>query len=210
MGQSTAAQRRLIDKARRGDPAALQELWRSHRRWVAAIVLAHRPHSVEVDDLMQDVAVKLVAKISSLRDSGSFRPWLRQIVLNVCRGCARNLKPTLRLAAGDPAPDAETLAPAAMDPHQGAARQVEQRDSADRLLSQVLTLPSEYREPLLLRCLQSMSYQQISQTLQVPVTTVETRLARARRMLRQELAEPLGDESPEPAAAEELVDRRSR
>ena len=43
-----------------GDIGAQQELWRAHRRWVAAIILAHRPRSVEVDDLMQEVALKLV------------------------------------------------------------------------------------------------------------------------------------------------------
>src|SRR5262245_24537208 len=101
MGQPQGTQDRLMTRARAGDRAAQQELWRTHRRWVAAIILAHRPHSVDVDDLMQEVAVKLISKLSSLRDTSSFRPWLRQIVINVCRGTARNLKPTLHLAQSD-------------------------------------------------------------------------------------------------------------
>jgi DNA-directed RNA polymerase specialized sigma24 family protein len=60
MGRHTT-QERLIAKACSGDRNAQQELWRAHRRWVAAIILAHRPQSVEVDDLMQDVAVKFVS-----------------------------------------------------------------------------------------------------------------------------------------------------
>ena len=43
------------------------------------------------------------------------------------------------------------------------------------------------REPLLLRCVRGLSYQQISTILELPVTTIETRLARARRMLREEM-----------------------
>jgi RNA polymerase sigma-70 factor (ECF subfamily) len=55
-------------------------------------------------------------------------------------------------------------------------------------------LPEHYREPLLLRAVRGMSYRQIADTLGVPITTVETRLARARRMLRDEL-EPVTDPS---------------
>jgi len=199
MNREQGAAEQLIERARQGDRLAQQELWRTHRRWVAAIILAHRPRTVEVDDLMQDVALKLCDKIDTLRDAGAFRPWLRQIILNVCRGAARSIKPTLSLAETD-RPDhtdssgrgraGEAAAGRGVGPlaaMQEAHEQVyERNDTARRLLNQALTLPPEYREPLLLRCLRSMTYQQISETLELPVTTVETRLARARKMLREE------------------------
>jgi len=194
MSPSHSMQERLIAKARTGDRAAQQELWRTHRRWVAAIILAHRPSAVEVDDLMQEVAVKLVSKMDSLRDASSFRPWLRQIVLNVCRGSARSLRPTLRFASGeageDGGPDPGRIAvPASTD--DGATELVGRRDAALRLMEQVKSLPPEYREPLLLRCVRSLTYQQISEILNLPVTTIETRLARARRMLREEMGDEI-------------------
>jgi len=55
----------------------------------------------------------------------------------------------------------------------------------------VRTLPPEYREPLVLRCVRSLTYQQISEILNLPVTTIETRLARARRMLREEVGDAI-------------------
>jgi RNA polymerase sigma-70 factor (ECF subfamily) len=181
--------RRMIERARQGDVAAQQTLWKQHRRWVAAIVLAHRPRTIEVEDLMQDVAVRMVSKLRTLRDPDAFRPWLRQIIINVCRGAARSLRPTLRLVNGDrddDGPDATRAAtPANDDP--GAHDATAQRDTVQRVMQQVRSLPSEYREPLLLRCVRSMTYQQISAVLDLPVTTIETRLARARRMLREEL-----------------------
>lgn len=194
MDQPQGTQERLIMRARRGDGLAQQELWRTHRRWVAAIILAHRPQSVEVDDLMQEVAVKLVSKISSLRDSASFRPWLRQIVINVCRGTARSMRPMLHLAQAeapeDHAHDSGRVATPASTAD-SAGDIVDRRDAAAKLMQQVLTLPPEYREPLLLRCVQSMTYQQISELLALPVTTIETRLARARRMLREEIGDQI-------------------
>jgi len=194
MAQPQSTQERLISKARGGDQAAQQELWRTHRRWVAAIILAHRPQSIEVDDLMQEVAVKLISKISSLRDSSSFRPWLRQIVINVCRGSARSLRPILHLAQAE-ATEEGAIDPGRVTPPasntETASEIVDRHDAAQRLMKQVLSLPPEYREPLLLRCVQSMTYQQISELLDLPVTTVETRLARARRMLREEVGDEL-------------------
>ena len=191
MGRPNQPQR-LIEQARLGDQGAQQELWQAHRRWVAAIILAHRPQSVEVDDLMQDVALKFVAKVPTLRDAGAFRPWLRQIVLNVCRGEARNLRPTLRIAQGD-ASDDNRIEPgrvAQPQSHDAIADDIiDTNDAAKRLMAQVLTLPPEYREPLLLRCVRSLTYQQISDILDLPVTTIETRLARARRMLRAEVGD---------------------
>jgi RNA polymerase sigma-70 factor (ECF subfamily) len=62
-------------------------------------------------------------------------------------------------------------------------------DAANRVMQCALSLPVAYREPLLLRCVRSMTYQQIGDVLGLPVTTVETRLARARRMLREEMAD---------------------
>lgn len=192
MGQPQGTQERLITRARTGDRSAQQELWHTHRRWVAAIILAHRPQSVEVDDLMQEVALKLVSKIETLRDSGAFRPWLRQIVINVCRGTARSMKPVLHLAQAEANEDGQ------LDPGRVAmpastkddsSELVDRHDAADRLMRQALSLPPEYREPLLLRCVQSLTYQQISELLDLPVTTVETRLARARRMLREEVGD---------------------
>ncbi len=154
---------------------------------------------------MQDVAVKFIDKVHTLRDDGAFRPWLRQVALNVCRGAARSSRSTLRLGLPRRGGANEPERGAVTEPSVEASGQVEHRDAANRLLEQALSLPLAYREPLLLRCLRSMSYQQIGEVLDLPVTTVETRLARARRMLRQELGGPETDLDGSDAAA-----RRSR
>lgn len=78
---------------------------------------------------------------------------------------------------------------------EGAAELVNRRDAAAKLMAQALSLPPEYREPLMLRCVRSLTYQQISEILDLPVTTVETRLARARRMLREELGDQFDDDA---------------
>jgi RNA polymerase sigma-70 factor (ECF subfamily) len=192
MAQDQRTEQRLIERARAGHRRAQQDLWRAHRRWIAAIILAHRPRTVEVDDLMQEVAVKFISKLDTLRDAAAFRPWLRQIVINICRGAARNQRPALYLAE-DSRHDADgpergrLAAPASSEGPSDLLPT--QRDAAERLMQHALTLPPDYREPLILRCVRSLSYQQIGEILDLPVTTIETRLARARRMLREEVGE---------------------
>ncbi len=187
--EGKAEEHRLVEQAQAGDRDAAQLLWRMNRRWVAAIVLAHRPRTIDVDDLMQDVAVRLLAKIDTLRDTKAFKPWLRQIIINICRGAARSEKPTLRLVnnPNDPDEPRSMLEPAGdlPEPEELLGR----KDAAGLLLRQAMSLPAEYREPLLLRCIQSLTYQQISDILDLPITTIETRLARARKMLREEVGD---------------------
>ncbi len=187
MPPQTPDEEALIAFAQQGDRIAQEKLWEANRRWVAAIILAHRPRRIDLEDLMQEVAVKFLTKLDTLRDAGAFRPWLRQIAINACRGAARRLKPSVGLSSGAAPEEGEVSLPAEGGLQTDA--EVEHRDAADHLLAQVMTLPSEYREPLLLRCMNELSYQQIGALLDLPVTTIETRLARARRMLRTELAE---------------------
>jgi len=72
-------------------------------------------------------------------------------------------------------------------------------------------LPDGYREPLLLKCVQDMSYKQIGAVMGLPDTTIETRIARARKMLRERAIKaglgPAGaeDESDEPEAAARIT-----
>jgi RNA polymerase sigma-70 factor (ECF subfamily) len=203
MARQQPTEEELIERARGGDRRSQQELWCAHRRWVAAIVLAHRPRAIEVDDLMQEVAVKFVSKIQTLREAAAFRPWLRQIVINICRGAARSHRPTLHLAEDTRSEPGETEIGRVSTPPTGGdgpGQSIARRDAARRLLEQALTLPPEYREPLLLRCIRSLTYQQIGTILDMPVTTVETRLARARRMLREEIGAELSEWGPDSLA----------
>ena len=62
-------------------------------------------------------------------------------------------------------------------------------------LSAIMALPIEYREPLLLS-LRGLQQRVIAELMDVPVTTVETRLVRARRMLREALAPALEEHAP--------------
>ena len=142
------------------------------------------------DDDAQDVSQE--AMLRALRYFAAFRgehvrPWLLQIVRNTCWGWLRENRPAEVTALEDLedgwAARLEPSAPAGDEPHVAAAR----RDERDGLNRALAALPVHYREVLVLRELEDLSYREIAAITEVPVGTVMSRLARARSQLRQDL-----------------------
>lgn len=161
------------------DEFSVADLWQEHRRWLAVVLLAHRPRGADLEDLLQEVALILTRRIDELRDPEKIRPWLRTIAVNVARGAARR-------AGAEP-----VKTPAELDELPGRTSDLERlelRDEARRVLEMALDLKPEFREPLFLRCLHGFSQRRIADILALPETTVETRIARARRLLREQTA----------------------
>lgn len=171
-----------------GDAEALRHLWRDNRRWVAAILLAHKPRWVDVDDLLQEVALALVRKVSEVRDPRAVRPWLRTVAMNAAHAAARSGRRRSRDVALDGGEGHATetgLRPPGPSPPDGVIG----RDDGRRLMDLAAQLPDGYREPLLLKALHGLSYREIGEIMGLPETTVETRIARGRRQLRDLAAE---------------------
>lgn len=170
----TPAEHHDCERAMRGDPAATEALWIAHRGFVAAVLRAHAPRAAELDDLLQEVAVAMVRHLASLRSPSALRPWLRTIALHTARSAGRRHANAAPRAAVDP------------DALPGRAAPTEVHDRLETVLSTVDALPVELREPLLLRAVDGLSQRAIADALGIPETTVETRLARARRLLRRD------------------------
>lgn len=174
---------RGVRLAIRRDPEAIRALWREHRGWIAGVLLAHKPRGVELEDLLQDVALTMVRKIDEVRDPRAIRGWLRSIALNaaLAQGRERSRRQRLdrdhrlRLVSEDGEASESSRDPARVE-------------EGERLLEIARELPEGYREPLILRCVRGMTYRQIASAMDLPETTVETRIARGRRMLREILA----------------------
>lgn len=186
----------IVSAAIRGDRDALSLLWDDSRRWVAAIILAHKPREADLEDLLQLVAMQLCRKISTLDEPKAFRGWLRMIAINIARAegrkSTRRKRSMLRLVGlGDTREVRE----------ERADELALSNEQSRRVYHAARSLPAGYREPVLLRCLQSMSYEQIGDAMGLPVTTIETRIARGRRMLREILAQQQKQEETQRRAA---------
>lgn len=177
------AEEREHVRAIEGDAESIDKVWRRHRRWVAAILLAHKPRWADVDDLLQEVAVAVVRKIGDVRDPRAVRPWLRTVAVNVAAAAARSGARRAKDVQGD-----DTLTPVVSEDDVERRHEISQ---GRRLLELAAELPEGYREPLLLKAVHNLSYREIGHIMELPETTIETRIARGRRQLR-ELASSAG------------------
>jgi RNA polymerase sigma-70 factor (ECF subfamily) len=167
-----------IRAAQRGDRAAAGEVWCQQRRFVATILLAHGSMR-DLDDLLQEVALRMTRSLGELDDPAQLRPWLRAIARNVAIDHGRRAPP-LQIAPRQPGCGDEPC-----EPWFDAASQQRHSDDLEQTLRDLDQLHPTYREPLLLRAVDGLSQREIAGLLGVAETTVETRLARARRWLRE-------------------------
>ena len=170
----------LIESAIEGDRDALDQVWKHSRRWVGAILLAHKPREADLEDLLQVVAMQVCRKITDVREPKAFKSWLRTVSINTAREegrkTTRRKKSMLRLVGLESNNTQHTMYADSM---------ISETDESRRIYDAALSLPAGYREPVLLRAMRSMSYAQIGEVLDLPATTIETRIARGRKMLRE-------------------------
>ncbi len=183
----------LAQRAVAGDREALEVVWRQHRRWMAAVVMAHMPAEAELEDIVQEIAVAVVRTIGSLKNPQAIRPWLRRVAINTARTAGRRATIDRRnrpQSVGDDFLDQSTFNRGEMT-DQDAERS---RHQVREALALVRGLPEHYREAILLRAVRGLSQGHIAEVLGISIKTVETRLRRARAMLTEQIVLREGDD----------------
>jgi RNA polymerase sigma factor (sigma-70 family) len=174
----------LVCAAKSGDRDAIQRLLRQNWAWLKSLVYGIVRQGDDVDDVLQDICVKVIGKISTIRDPESFRPWLaclaRREAISYHRHRSRQTvlldsldKDRIRPRSDNSTADSDGL---------------EQAEQVDAILGAVRLLPDKYREVFLLQYGQGLSYRDMAEILDMPVTTIAIRLVRARRMILDSMA----------------------
>ena len=130
----------------------------------------------EAEDVVQDACIRAMRFFSSLRQDDA-RAWLFAIVRNTWYSRVSRRPSTRETTAMDPA--GSELADEALDPEE---RLLQQRTVA-RVRAVLEELPPDFREVIVLREIEGLSYKEIAAVLHVPIGTVMSRLARARERL---------------------------
>src|SRR6266852_9736649 len=136
----------------------------------------------EAEDLVQETYAKALKGFSSFRLGTNFRAWMYRILRNTFLTSRTGLKATKTVPL-DPEEDDPELAIECDTPE----TILFERANRELLQSAIDDLPVNFREILLLCEVEEMSYQEISETLSIPIGTVMSRLSRARQMLRDYL-----------------------
>jgi RNA polymerase sigma-70 factor (ECF subfamily) len=163
----------MDDRRRRFEAQALPHLDAAYNlaRW-----LSRSP--ADAEDIVQDAMLRAFRNFNGFRGDNA-KAWLLAIV----RNCWRNNWRAEKRHAHAPLPEDESQLPAvdAADPEAAAI----DSSTGRQLDTMIAALPAEYREVLILREMEEMSYRDIATVTAVPMGTVMSRLSRARGMLRE-------------------------
>lgn len=173
-----------------GDFQALVEDHRDRVYSLAAYLLGDRE---EAADVTQEVLLRLWRNLPELQGSGdaggNVTAWLLRVTRNRCFDVMRKRR-SQRSALGRPE-EPETVDHAPAD-HPDPERLAASSDLGRHLRRAVQELAEPYRSVLILREVQEMKYQEISDTLGMPLNTVKVNIHRGRRMLRDRMREVMG------------------
>lgn len=185
----------LVEAALHGDREAFQDLVLRHQRALVNHIYRHTGQRDGAVDLAQDVFLKVYLSLSSFDPRYRFTTWLYRIASNCAIDHLRKKQPRTCPLHGD-ASDDRREAPdrrlAGNDPTPHDMFRL--RELQGRIESAVQSLPSEYRQLILLRHRQHCRYDEIARITQLPIGTVKNRIFRAREILRHELADVLDAE----------------
>jgi RNA polymerase sigma-70 factor, ECF subfamily len=139
-----------------------------------AMMLSH--NNAEAEDLVQETCLRALRAVGRLRYDGSVKSWLFTILRNIWLNQLRKRWSTSGLAEIE----ADELADAALDPLTEHINKIER----EQVRSAIQQLPLKFREIIILREYENLSYQEIAAVLNCPSGTVMSRLTRARSKLR--------------------------
>lgn len=170
----------LVRAAQRGDRAAFGLLYARYSRMVHGILLARVPFSA-VDDLVQDVFLQALPRLSSLHEVSRFPGWLASIARNRATDFHRRAKPDQGFDEESTSAQIESSAPSNRHSSHASAE-------AHAVLDAIRSLPDAYREPLILRLVEGMTGPEIAARTGLTHGSVRVNLHRGMQQLREILS----------------------
>lgn len=174
---------RTVESVLGGDVNAFETLVLSYEKNVYNLALRMVKNSEDASDMAQEAFIRAYNSLASFRGESKFSVWLYRIVSNVCLDFlrSRSRHPTVSLSVeNDEGEETELDIP---DESQSPEALLERRLTRDSVCRGLDALSEEYRQILLLREIQGLSYDEIAETLSMELGTVKSRIFRARKKL---------------------------
>lgn len=176
----------LIERCLRGDPEGFRPLVQRYQRVAFSVALRMLGTRADAEDVAQQAFADAYAAIDRFRPDGrsnAFSTWLLRIVINRAKDVLKSKKRTEEPLETDVAGEQ------AMFAHDPSSPEANVRHAEERRLLEaaLLRVPPKYREVLVLKDVEDLSYEEIRAILGLPITTLKIRVVRARAMMRAEL-----------------------
>jgi len=166
----------LIKLALAGQADCFSVLMDRHSAAVRRRIGSMVRNATDVEDLLQEVLMKVWRHLSTFRSESSFHTWMISVAVNEV---LQSYRREHRWRWSQTQRDLDAFTSACESPHQSLARS----ETTHAVRSAVVGLPEKYRQVLILRDLQQLSVRETANSLQSSIPAVKTRLFRARHML---------------------------
>jgi RNA polymerase sigma-70 factor (ECF subfamily) len=185
-GMAEKSDRELVEAFRRGDGRAFDALVARYVRLAGGVAFGILGEYEAAADVVQEAFLKVHGAIAELREPERFKGWLYGVVRSAALDALRRdrRKRAASLSALDASEDVATE----REPERPGVG-AERRELEDRILREIRTLPESYRDVVIMKYLDERSYKEIAETLGISIETIESRLFRARKILKEKLAD---------------------
>ena len=185
-----------IERARAGDPAMFEGLYRLHSRRVYALCLRMVKDTTEAEDLTQETFLLVFRKLHTFRGESAFSTWLHRLTINLVLMRLRKKSPPVVPIEAPSDPDEETSRPSSLEL---GAPDLALEGAIDRIMLQrcIERLPAGFRKVFVLHDIQGYRHREIANLLGRSVGASKSQLHKARRRLRESLQELLRSKARE-------------
>ena len=184
-----ASDAELVSGVLAGHPGAFEALMRQHNRRLYRIARATLRDAVEAEDALQDAYVAALGSLAQFRGESSLATWLTRVVLNECLGRLRRSARRGKIVPITSSASVEEVAAVSALDSERPDRIVDRAQLRALLERKLDGLPEIFRIVFVLRSVEDLSVEETAQCLALPEATVRTRYFRAKRLLREALAE---------------------
>ena len=180
----------LVRKAKVGDVAAFQELYRGYAQKILNYVYRMTGSREDAEDLTQETFILAFRNLSSLKENSRFQSWLYRIAQNNVYQRYRGQSPQMESIEGADEDSRVLQIPSRGASPEGGVLSGELASVVDTVIQQ---LPEKYRQVFILSALQHLSYETIAEIVGRSMASVKSDIHRARVEVREKVKRYLGD-----------------
>jgi RNA polymerase sigma-70 factor, ECF subfamily len=182
----------LVRLARLGDARAFEALVVKYQRRVARHVARWVSRASDVEDVVQDVFIKVYRGLASFKGESAFYTWVYQIARNTAFNFLSRQSKVVVLQEDTAAGDGEAFNDTQGSDHEDPERSLIAKQISETVELALKKLQPELAEALVLYEVEGKQYKEIAQMLQIPIGTVRTRIFRAREFIAKRLEPVVG------------------
>lgn len=181
-------EKELIQKAKQGDMTAFEELILKHEKIVYNVALRMMNHSEDAKDISQEVFLKAYRNIANFDERSAFSTWLYRITTNTCIDEMRKRKGKQSYSLEEELENEDgTMQRQIADEGDTPEESLLREERKSEILQALENLSAEHKAAVVLRDVKGLSYEEISEILELSLGTVKSRISRARNQLKTEI-----------------------